>query len=251
MVFQGLILFNTLKQDILNDDVLDIKGTKIPNFFKKDYELQFEFCHQFIELYQDVVLQPASYLSYENEYCYIKEGDVVFDCGANMGLFAAYAASKGATVHCFEPSAENRELLKLTQELYPDLITIHPYAVSNFTGTEKMCVCDNPAANHLARYAVNQDCIIVKNEEVEVISIDDFVNINNIIPTFIKIDVEGAEVDAVIGAQKTISNYAPNVSVAFYHTFGNENRLRSFMKDSFQEFKVQRKRENLLLYKNN
>ena len=131
MVFQGLILFNTLKQDILNDEVLDIKGVKIPNFFKDNTDLQFEFCHQFIELYQDYVLQSKGYFSYEMENFEISENDIIFDCGANMGMFAAYAATKGAIVHCFEPCSSTRELLYKTQELYPNNIIIHPFAISN------------------------------------------------------------------------------------------------------------------------
>lgn len=42
----------------------------------------------------------------------------ILDLGANIGLFAAYVASRNprATIHCFEPSKENFELLKLNVE---------------------------------------------------------------------------------------------------------------------------------------
>ena len=48
-----------------------------------------------------------------------------------MGLFAAYAASKGATVYCFEPMSYTRNYLKEVQNLYPNNIIILPYAIGN------------------------------------------------------------------------------------------------------------------------
>ena len=42
----------------------------------------------------------------------IKPGDVVYDCGANIGYFSLLAASKGFKVVSFEPIASNFQLLK-------------------------------------------------------------------------------------------------------------------------------------------
>lgn len=43
----------------------------------------------------------------------IKENDIVFDVGANIGMFGLYAATKGAKVYCFEP---NPDIFKLLQK---------------------------------------------------------------------------------------------------------------------------------------
>ena len=54
--YQTITLLNALKQDIFNDDILYLKDVKIPNFFKiQDKNLQFEFCHQILELYEDYI----------------------------------------------------------------------------------------------------------------------------------------------------------------------------------------------------
>ncbi len=56
-------------------------------------------------------------------------------------------------------------------------------------------------------------------QKMNVVSIDDFVNeaaISDI--GFIKLDVEGAEFDAVIGAKNTISSYRPLLIISIYHT---------------------------------
>jgi len=42
-------------------------------------------------------------------------------------------------------------------------------------------------------------------------------------PTYIKIDVEGADLDALIGARETIRRYLPRIAVAIYHS--NEHML--------------------------
>lgn len=47
----------------------------------------------------------------------INKGDVVFDCGANLGVFSILAASKGAEVYAFEPIREARDILLKTLAL--------------------------------------------------------------------------------------------------------------------------------------
>ena len=45
---------------------------------------------------------------YERQGCFIKEGDVVLDLGANIGIFAHRAETRGASkVICFEPITPN------------------------------------------------------------------------------------------------------------------------------------------------
>lgn len=249
MVFQGLILFNTLKQDILNDEVLDIKGVKIPNFFKDNTDLQFEFCHQFIELYQDYVLQSKGYFSYEMENFKISENDIIFDCGANMGMFAAYAATKGAIVHCFEPCSSTRELLYKTQELYPNNIIIHPFAISNVSAEMEFIQTDNIGANHLSKHQVNLGNRILKKEKVQAITIDDFIAQYDIIPTMIKMDVEGAELDALQGAMKTLKQHSPKCVIGAYHTYDMPQKIKMLINNNLSNWQFVQKQDNLFLYK--
>lgn len=249
MVYRALTLFNTLKQDILNDDVIEIKGVKIPNFFKQDYNLQFEFCHQFIELYQDFILQPRGLFAYESEELSISNNDVVFDCGANMGLFAAYAASKGATVYCFEPCSSTRVLLEQTQHLYPHNIRIYPYAIGGCTDIATLYHTDNIGANHLSQYDVNKDNEIMGYERVPVITIDNFVADTGIVPTIIKMDIEGAEIDAIRGGIQTLNTHSPKCVIASYHFSDTEKHIRSIINTLSSKWKIEKKQDNLFLYK--
>ncbi len=53
----------------------------------------------------------------------------------------------------------------------------------------------------------------------------------NIAPTFIKLDVEGAEYDALMGFQHTIRKYRPKMAVSVYHSLEDHWRLIQTVKD--------------------
>ena len=50
---------------------------------------------------------------------------------------------------------------------------------------------------------------------IQCVSVDDV--LNSYEPNLIKLDVEGAEVEAIKGLNKTIKNYKPNLAVSVYH----------------------------------
>jgi FkbM family methyltransferase len=54
------------------------------------------------------------------------------------------------------------------------------------------------------------------NEFIQLVKLDDVQE--NFQPNLIKLDVEGAELNTLIGAQKTIKKYKPNLLVSTYHT---------------------------------
>jgi hypothetical protein len=47
------------------------------------------------------------------------------------------------------------------------------------------------------------------------VSLDDI--LPDFIPTFIKMDIEGAEIEAIKGARYTISKFKPDLAIAVYH----------------------------------
>ncbi len=55
------------------------------------------------------------------------------------------------------------------------------------------------------------------SEVVDVCTVDELCKKNNIQPTYIKYDVEGADRDAVKGSDKTIRLYRPKLAISIYH----------------------------------
>ena len=53
------------------------------------------------------------------------------------------------------------------------------------------------------------------NMEIKVVSLDDFLNGQE--ATYIKMDIEGAELKALKGAKNTITKYKPKLALCIYH----------------------------------
>jgi hypothetical protein len=70
-------------------------------------------------------------------------------------------------------------------------------AAAAMTGTATLSVDGVSGANRLAEFS--------DGERVETVTIDDFCAREGIRPSFIKLDVEGAELDALRGARETIA----------------------------------------------
>lgn len=224
--------FKNYNIDIQNDDILFIKHIKIPNFYKKfnnNEIIKWEFCHLLYKIYGSYITNNIIF--YENNYYHITNTDIVFDCGANMGLFAAYAAAQGAKVYAFEPMSFTRNMLAETVKLYPDNIIICPYAVKDENKKSIFAQCDNPGASHDLTLQIDFHNKILYQEQIECISLDSFIKTYNIIPTFIKIDIEGSEQSCIEGSIHLLKQYKPVLSMSLYHDYADCIVLPSILKN--------------------
>lgn len=136
---------------------------------------------------------------YQLGNCIIKEGDVVLDLGANIGIFSRFASDKGAKkVYSFEPVQENFKLLALNR---PSNCEAHRIAVSN-KDNEAVNIAYKPGCpggSSMIKYdgGILQTCMSMR--------IETLVN-NGVIeqPDFIKMDIEGAEALAFEGISDDI-----------------------------------------------
>lgn len=207
-----------------NDEIINIQGVKIPNLYltpltKMGVDYDFER-HEFIHL-----LHKIFYLSdysntqltyYEKEDFEIPSNKIIFDCGANMGIFSAYAASKNNKIYAFEPSSIARKNLKKIQELNNSIIII-PKGLGKQSEQGVLYQADNLAATHRNFYRLNQYNKILYREKAEFTSIDDFSYNTGIFPSYIKADIEGAELDLLHGAKYVIQEHSPQLAIAFHN----------------------------------
>ena len=66
----------------------------------------------------------------------------------------------------------------------------------------------------------NGSCIIENDDNldmIEVIDLDGYFEREGVIPTYIKMDIEGAEHKALEGAKKIIANNKPRLAISIYH----------------------------------
>jgi len=143
----------------------------------------------------------------------IKPNDVVIDVGANVGYFTLIMAKlvgpKGV-VYAFEPSRELRGILLKNIEAngYRDRVIIVPYAVADFNGTAKFFINRQHGQSGLQPRKGTTEIVLVPTTTLDYVLAD----IPNI--RLIKIDIEGSEVDALRGMQKTMRRL-PNMDIVF------------------------------------
>lgn len=125
-------------------------------------------------------------------------GDTFFDVGANAGFFTLVAARRvGANgrVVAFEPLPDNAESVA-TEIRLNDLQTCHLSieALSDHVGTASFCCGTNSSTAHLGKTTNGEPSIDVKLN-----TLDNAVHEWGP-PALVKMDIEGAEVDALRGA---------------------------------------------------
>lgn len=131
----------------------------------------------------------------------VNKGDTVLDIGANIGTYTVLASKKvgpKGKVYAFEPDPTNLTILKknLTKNSCANVVVVNK-ALSDITGT---------MALKKDRFAPGETRISKKGStRVQVIRLDDFVAQNKITPTVVKMDIEGAEVGALVGGAKTFT----------------------------------------------
>jgi len=172
-------------RDQINPDFIEIDGHKI--FLDKLDSLEL-FLH-------------GSYEEFETETVkkIIKKNDIVLDVGANIGyltLIFAKLVGENGKVYAFEPDPTNFDLLKKNVETngYKNVILVRK-ALSDKTGKTKLFLSNKNSGNHMM-VDTNENRHSV---EIEMITGDDyFRDFSNQI-NFIKMDIEGAEIDALRG----------------------------------------------------
>lgn len=145
----------------------------------------------------------------------VRSGDVVWDIGANIGLFtfaaAALSGSKGAVV-AFEPDAWLVQLLRRSRGLQPShcaQVVVVPVAVASGIALRKFQVARRSrASNFLAEYGHTQTGGVLEEYTVPTFNLDWLLGAQRA-PNVIKCDVEGAEVEVFEKQSRMLSQIRP------------------------------------------
>ncbi|MEO5718837.1 MAG: FkbM family methyltransferase [Chthoniobacterales bacterium] len=144
---------------------------------------------------------------------YAGESEVVFDIGANAGIYslAAAAANPQATVNAFEPTPQVASHLRSTVSTnsLSDRIRVHELAVGAVSGTAALNFFSGERDDNEGMNFVSATGVAVKSCPIAVVSLDDFCRRRGIERLdLVKIDVQGAEADVLTGAANLLSNQA-------------------------------------------
>jgi FkbM family methyltransferase len=145
---------------------------------------------------------------------YVTAGATVFDVGAHVGYYtvlSAVLAGGNGRVFSFEPNPANHEFLRRHVALNRlDNVVIENVAVSDSNGTASFAFGTGSGTGRLSA-----DGAI----EVRTVRLDDYCDEHDVAPGVMKIDVEGAELDVLRGADRIIGAHHP---IIFLSTHGEE-----------------------------
>lgn len=155
---------------------------------------------------------------------HLRPGGCFYDVGAHIGFYSLLAArlvGEEGRVVAFEPDPTNVAVLQenLTRNNLSEVEVI-PAAVWNHSGhvTFQRSAAESPEVSSRRGGVVgsNREAPGSGRIEVEAVSLDEFAR-DHRLPTMIKIDVEGAEVQALQGARNLIAQTRPILLVEVHH----------------------------------
>ncbi len=158
-------------------------------------------------------------------------GDVCIDAGACRGevsLHFAHAVGAEGKVYGFEFVPANIEIFKQNLAMnpaYSSLVHLVPYPLWHESGQE-MRFSDRGAAS-----SIRDGQAATGELQTTTLTIDDFVRGEGIDRVdFIKMDIEGAEVNALAGGQATIKKHLPKLAICAYHKKDDFYRIPSLIR---------------------
>lgn len=125
---------------------------------------------------------------------------------------------------CFEPDKSNYDILVDNMKEYTDISTVN---AAVWKGEEVLSFAESGTMGST----------VSKNGEVEIQG----VAIDNIVKdkvTFIKMDVEGAEIEAMNGAKRIISTNRPKLAICLYHTIEHHWQIPLLTKKFHPDYRI-------------
>ncbi|MCP3775995.1 FkbM family methyltransferase [Paenibacillus sp. MZ04-78.2] len=162
----------------------------------------------------------------------VKEGDTVIDAGGCWGDTALYFAhevgNKGA-VYSYEFIPSNLEIMDRNINLNPsvkEIIKVVKKPVWSSSG-ETVYYQDLGPGSRVTNNLTPQT-----TGKSETLSIDDLVELYKIEKVdFIKMDIEGAELSALIGANQTIKKFRPTLAISLYHKISDFSDIVKYISE--------------------
>lgn len=236
-----LFYYRLLKPKNVAFDLVDTNG-------KVTYKTAF----QNLFLVTNEALYPiVDDFNYYQHFYKVKNEDIVIDAGANCGhlsVFFSKLVGQNGKVFAFEPDKFNINRIKHNMSLNPDL-------TDNIVIQDLLLWDKNELIDFYEAGTVGSSAVWMPDKEhcvkKQAVTIDDWVKDNVITKLdFIKMDIEGAEIEALDGCVETIKKLKPNFAIASYHIVNGEKtyiKVEQFFKNRNYPFKTVKFRGNEII----
>jgi FkbM family methyltransferase len=169
-----------------------------------------------------------------------RPGDIVLDCGANVGVYTREALNAGAKlVIAIEPAPENIEVLRrnYAPEIQAGKVIVYPKGIWDK---------DDWLTLHVDPHNSAADSFLIKREgshpqdRVPLTTIDkmmDELKLERV--DFIKMDIEGAEVKALNGGRATIAKFHPRMALSSYHALDHPIEIPKAVRAAWDGYRME------------
>lgn len=153
---------------------------------------------------------------YENDMVEVEPGDVVLDVGANVGMFTTFALNRGASsVISMEPDTDCFDCLKMNT-MHNKSLSVLQAAWAFSCYKDFVSYDERKGSSHInGAYTTEADAPHKYILGIRCIAIDAL--LKSVSVDFIKMDIEGSEKQAILGAVETIARCKPKLAIAAYH----------------------------------
>jgi len=147
-----------------------------------------------------------------------RPGTAVVDGGAHIGLFTvamARAVGPRGWVLAFEPTPGTREVLTRTVGLNDvgARVSVRPEGLAGATGRMTLHVGQTEGSNSNSLVAAAMEG---STEQVPTVALDDLLPTMPAQLSCIKLDIEGAEIDALLGAEVLLETFHPALCIGVH-----------------------------------
>jgi FkbM family methyltransferase len=159
----------------------------------------------------------------------------ILDIGANTGYYSLLASkysSDNCRIYAFEPSLRNFDGLNKNIDCN-NLKNVKTYQKAITDKNGEVFLKENSIG---VLDTVNN---LVGDYMVKSISIDSFCEENNIYPDLIKMDIEGAELDALRGALNTLDKYSPIIFLSAHSEELERDCLSLLKKLNYSYYRIE------------
>lgn len=206
------------------EDVLTAFKLLVDDESRQEYIAQMRF-RLFLDF--ESLPSPSNSVQYFPDHLFnLNSKEVFIDCGAFDGdtirAFMKRVGSLFKRIHALEPDPLNFQQLQgfiaaLPQDFQRRII-LHRMAAAEYQGQIGFSVTGNASSSADATALIKVDCA----------PLDQILSAER--PTYIKLDIEGAEMDALKGAAGLIRQHRPLMAVSVYHQQNHLWRIPLFLK---------------------
>ena len=159
------------------------------------------------------------------------KNEVFVDAGCFDGRtsleFVDWCHKDYQSIYAFEPTPDMAEICRKT---FTD------NKIDNCNLYEKVCWSSKGNVEFTVSTTRGASCVTGENGGMETISIDEVLSGKPV--TFIKMDVEGSELEALKGAKKSILKYKPRLAISLYHKPEDIFELPAYIADLNEEYRL-------------